>query len=322
MYAAFFPLVLIAVAGIGYRFVPGAMPAHDVRRVIGSVVLNVFLPALTFVALYTAPLNDALWAVPLTSAIVTLVGLGFGYVIYARLLHQRLSKPAIGALLLASAWCNATYLGLPVVTSVVGGHVQHVPILFDLLAMTPLLFIISPMLGAAFSRSRETQSSLHERQSTAHKRPSSLYERSIRQVLLLPPLWAAAAGLLCNATQMALPKELVSALEMAGRTVTPLMIFSIGLAMRVPQLGRLPLILPAVGIRLVLGTAIGWSVASLFIHHADVFKATVLESAMPTMMLTMVFAERYGLDTELLAEAIILSTICSMVTLPIIAQML
>ena len=306
MYAAFLPLALILAAGLCYKFIPGVLPAADVRRAIGSIVLNIFLPALTFFALYSTPLTSSLWTVPLTSTVVTLVGLGVAYLVYAVLLRRKLLRPAIGALLLASAWCNATYLGLPVVTSVIGMHVQQVPILFDLLAMTPLLFIAGTIIGVEYGSGNERHS----------------LSEALKQLLRLPPMWAAAAGILLNAMHVALPVEVTTAFETAGRTVSPLMIFSVGLALRAPNIKRMPYILPSVVIRLGLGTLVGWFVASRLIDDPDVFKTTVLESAMPAMMLTMVFAERYGLDAELLAETIILSTIGAMITLPLIAHFL
>lgn len=306
MFAAFLPIVLILAAGMCYRFMPGALPSTDVRRVIGSIVLNIFLPALTFFALYSAPLTDALWTVPVTSAIVTLVGLGVAYLVYGSFLRHRLSRPAIGSLLLASAWCNATYLGLPIVTSVVGGHVQHVPILFDHLAMTPLLYIAGTFIGVEYGMSDEQHSA----------------KQAALQILRLPPLWAAVAGLTLNVFQIRVPLEVMSAFETAGRAVTPLMIFSVGLALRTPTVKRVPFIAPAVVIRLGLGALVGWFIAGTLIGDPDVRIATILESAMPTMMLTMVFAERYQLDTELLAEAVILSTIVSMASLPLLARLL
>ena len=38
------------------------------------------------------------------------------------------------------------------------------------------------------------------------------------------------------------------------------------------------------------------------------------------MMLTMVFAERYGLDESALAQAILVTTLVSVATLPFVAQ--
>jgi predicted permease len=51
-----------------------------------------------------------------------------------------------------------------------------------------------------------------------------------------------------------------------------------------------------------------------------VLRSAMLETSMPTMMLTMVFADRYGLDEATLAQAILLSTIVSVATIPFVAQ--
>jgi predicted permease len=44
---------------------------------------------------------------------------------------------------------------------------------------------------------------------------------------------------------------------------------------------------------------------------------TVLEAAMPAMVLGLVFSDRFGLDTGLYAAAVTLTTAVSLVTLPL-----
>jgi predicted permease len=44
---------------------------------------------------------------------------------------------------------------------------------------------------------------------------------------------------------------------------------------------------------------------------------TVLEAAMPAMVLGIVFCDRFGLDTGLYAAAVTLTTALSLVTLPL-----
>lgn len=46
-------------------------------------------------------------------------------------------------------------------------------------------------------------------------------------------------------------------------------------------------------------------------------QAAVLIAAMPTMVFGIIICERYQLDSELYAAAVTLSTVCSLVTLPI-----
>jgi predicted permease len=77
--------------------------------------------------------------------------------------------------------------------------------------------------------------------------------------------------------------------------------------------------MPAALIRTVLVPVLVFPLATLLHANDDILRATMLEAAMPSMMLPLVFAERYGLDVESLAEAILLSTLISVATLPIVA---
>ncbi len=296
----FLRLAVITTAGIAYRYLPGALPSADIRRIISSIVLNVFIPFLTFGFISTAPISSDLITVPIVSVVSALLGFGIGWLVYAKLLDQRLTPSAIGSLILASAWCNAMYMGLPITTAVVGEHVSRVPILFDYLGMTPLLFTVGAVMSARYGTRLET----------------ATLGKGLMEVLRLPPIIAIALGIVVNLLDVTPPSWLLSACEGAGKAVAPLMLFSIGLALRMPS-GQLALLLmPSALIRTVLVPLVVMPLAGSIIHDRDVLNATMLETAMPTMMLTMAFAERFGLDESVLAQAILISTLLSVFTLP------
>lgn len=296
----FLRLAMITAAGIAYRYLPGALPPADIRRIISSIVLNVFIPFLTFGFISTAPVSSDLITVPVVSIASALLGFSVGWLVYAKLLARRLSASAIGSLILASAWCNAMYMGLPITTAVVGEHVGRVPILFDYLGMTPLLFTVGAVMSARYGTRLETAS----------------LGKGIREVLRLPPIIAIALGTVVNILNATPPSWLLSACEGAGKAVAPLMLFSIGLALRIPTGQSILLLLPSALIRTVLVPLMVLPLAGAIITDRDVLQATMLETAMPTMMLTMTFAERFGLDESVLAQAILVSTLLSVFTLP------
>lgn len=304
MTGVFVTLFLLVSAGILYRFIPGIPPPDVVRRSIGSVVLNIFLPALTFRVLAQAPIDSDLWAVPMVAIVCIIVCASIAWIVYARLLKRRLSAPTIGALIVASTWCNATYLGLPVVSAVVGPDYQRIPMLFDLLAMSPMLFTLGTMICVEYGTRGERHT----------------IGEGLLQAAKLPPLIAAVAGLTVNLLGFDVPSVVMDACTTAGNIVAPAMLFSIGLALRPPQWSIVPMLAPSLVIKLVLAPFIGWLMIGWLISDPIIAKATLLESAMPTMVLTMVFAERYGLDEEILAQAIVFSTVAAMITLPIFAQ--
>lgn len=300
MTAVFLQLGVMLLAGIGYRAIPGALPAGDIRRVISSIVLHVFIPLLTFGVMSSTPIEQDLLSVPIVSIASCLLGLALGWLVYGWMLRRRLSPPAIGALIVASAWCNAMYMGLPITTAAVGEHIDHVPILFDYLGMTPLLFTIGALICSRYGTSEQSPS----------------FIGGLRQIATMPPTIAIVLGLCCNLAGVPLPSWAVAACEGSGRAIAPLMIFSIGLTLRPPTVAMIPLLLPATLTRVIVVPICILPLADALIGDPDVYAAVMLESAMPTMMLTMVFAERFGLDESTLAQAILLSTIISVITLP------
>ena len=304
MFTVFATLGVLLASGILYRFIPGVPSAQTVRSVIGSVVLNVFIPLLAFEVLATEDITSDLWTVPIVSVATTLVGLALALAVYGYMLRSRLSRPTIGALILGTAWCNAMYLGLPITLSVVGESADHVPILFDYAGMTPLLFTIGTFICVAYGSSSEQPS----------------LRAGLMQVLRLPPFIAVVAAIAVNAAGIDLPMWLITAADTAGRVVAPLMLFSIGLTLRMPSLARTPVLLPAVAIRTIIVPALIFPLATALHANDAILRSTMLEAAMPSMMLPLVFAERYGLDVESLAEAILLSTIISLATLPVVAS--
>lgn len=280
------------------------MPAPELlRQGIGGLVFNFLLPVLTFSVLAIAPFGIDLITVPVTSIVTVLGSYAIAWVVFTKLMARDLPAPTRGSLIVASVWCNCTYLGLPIVTGVIGNHVSRVPIVFDLLGMSPMLFT----LGAALSmRYGQTQ-----------QRPGMI--SGLRHVITRPPFIAAVLGLLVNAANVPIHPAAMQAMAYAGGAVAPLMMISVGLGMTMPRWSSLPVLAPAVIIKLVVAPVIAYAVAAPLIPEGDVFRATMLEAAMPTMMLTMVFADRYGLDADVLSQAIVISTVASMLTLPFLA---
>lgn len=297
----FVPILTLLIVGAVYRHFTGVDNARTVRRAIGHIVFTIFLPALAFHVLSTAPLDTMLITIPIVAGVTLVATLGIGFLIVPTMV--KLPRPSTGALLLACAWGNVTYLGLPLVTNVYGLHLQRIPLLYDLLALTPLLFSVGVIICLKYGENN-LQNTVSD---------------SVRQIITLPPLLAAVTGLVLNASGVVMPEMIVHTLSAAGSVVTPLMVFSVGLALSLPRLTLLRTLTPVIVLKLLVAPLIGYGIGVLMVSDREVLAASTLEAAMPSMVLPMVFAERYGLDQELLAQAILWTTLVSMITLPVIA---
>ena len=76
VFGAFF---LLLSAGTLWRFIPHVPEADTVRRSLGGVVMNFFLPALTFSVLFRAPVNAELWQIPITASACVIASLAIIY---------------------------------------------------------------------------------------------------------------------------------------------------------------------------------------------------------------------------------------------------
>ncbi|MCO6411401.1 MAG: AEC family transporter, partial [Thiogranum sp.] len=108
------------------------------------------------------------------------------------------------------------------------------------------------------------------------------------------------------------------------RGVVPLMLFSLGLSLEWDRAHwrNLPAVVPVVLIRLLIVPAAIVLFSSMIGLSGEWREAVVLETAMPSMVLGIVFCDRFNLDVGLYAAAVTITTLLSILTLPLWYQWL
>ena len=298
-------MVAIIAAGIGWRLLLGSDSAEAIRSHLALAVYHIFLPALVLQVLWQTPVDMNTVRIPLVSALAVLLSMLAAFLIYGNgLLVRRFlpasAKAATGALLLAASFGNFSYLGLPVLTQTFGDWAQMVAIQFDLLASTPLLFTVGIMLARYYGGSGRGSHPL-----------LALFE--------VPAFWAAIAGLSLSLIGVAMPAWLGKSLDLLGSAVVPLMLLSVGMALRwqAGWMGRMPVLLPVIVIQLLLMPLIAWGACIGSGMPERLIAPAVVEAAMPTMVLGLVICDRFRLDTAIYAQAVTLTTFLSLLTLPL-----
>jgi len=291
-----FAAILITAGALWRQFKPFGLAPETVRGALSAVVYNLLLPALVLVALWRTPLSLDMVRISLLAVTDVLVGLGLSWT-WCRLC--RLDRKVTGALLLASAFGNVTYLGLPVLEASLGPWARAVAIQYDLFGCTPLLFTVGILVARRYGTDQSGTAPLGS-------------------LLRAPPLWAAVVAVALSASGVALPAWLGAVLNRLAAGVAPLMLLAVGLSL-VFERGmarQLPSLVPVATIQLVLMPLIIWMLAVALGVGGNLRVAVVLEAAMPSMVLGIVLCERYGLDTARYAQAVTVTTIASMLTLP------
>jgi predicted permease len=288
---------LIAV-GVVWRAVrPWGLDPDVTRRVLTGLVYALLLPALVLDVLWRAPLGLDAGRTAASAAIGVAVGLAAAWA-WSR--FGKMPPAERGAMVLAAAFGNVTYLGLPVLESAFGEWARTVAIEYDLFACTPLLLTAGILVARAHGTGTENESLL-------------------AGLAKVPALWAALAAVGLNAFDAPRPAVVGDALSRLGGGVMPLMLISIGLALRWERdwRRRAPAVLPVLVIRFAIAPLVVWAAAGALGLRGDVLGAVVLEAAMPSMVLGVVICDRYGLDTAWYAAAVTFSTAASIMVLPL-----
>ncbi len=298
MYQAIGTAAFMIISGVLWRlFRPLGSDPDQMRQALTSLVYVFLLPALVLLVLWRAPLGLDAIRITFISASCVFAGL-----LMARIwFHwQRVSSKTLGTVLIAGGWGNFTYLGLPVLEGTLGPWARAVAIQFDLFAATPLLLSLGIILASKYGDKPATDNIFIE-------------------LLKVPPIWAALAGITLNYFQVPMGGWLQDLLEMLAAGVIPLMLFATGLALRwVPGWRqRLPVVVPVLAIRLLIVPAAVLGFAVLLGVGGGLRTAVVLEAAMPSMVLGLVLCDRFGLDTNLYAEIVVVTTAMAAITLPL-----
>jgi predicted permease len=307
MHQTILAFFFIIASGLIFRIVkPGGLEPEDLRKSINTAVFNLFLPALCVKVMSNAPLTFEAISVPANAILTLSFMIIFNFLFFKTFKsHFKLNNKEIGALILTSTFGNTTYLGLPVITGLYGESFARYVLYYDLLATTPFLWTVGSRFSAHFG---------------GEKSPTVL--DTIKKLFSLPPLWGIIIGVFINILKIPVPFFISKALDLLGMVVVPLMIFSIGLSLSFVKPGHTLTILPVCIFKLFLSPFIGYIFGKFMGLSGTTIKIVTLEAGMPSMVLSLLVASVFKLDVTLTAFAIVITTLLSFLSLPILLNII
>lgn len=144
----------------------------------------------------------------------------------------------------------------------------------------------------------------------------------IKLTLRLPLLWAILFGLGLRLLSIKIPWELDRGVQQLGAAAIPIALILLGMQLSMArfELGIKEFILAIA--RLLIAPMIAYSIGILLQLETLNLQILVLQSAMPTAVNSLVIVSEFGGDRELVAKAIVTSTLISFITLPIVLSFL
>ena len=303
-------VAIFAIIGVGWVAGRTRLLGPEAAGVLTTVAFSVFTPALLFRTMAGISVARLPWTTLAAYYVPTLALFLAGY------LWQRLRRPSVVVVpsirAVAITFSNAVQLGIPVMAAIFGtaGLTVHIAIV-SLQALVLLTTgTVLAEIDLARAGAKETRGSL-----------ARVIGQTARRSLIHPVVLPIVAGLVFNATGLAIPNVVDDILVTLGAAVVPVSLVTIGLTLQAH--GVAGVLRPAIAIsavKLLIQPTLVFSVAYLGfgLRGLPLIVATMF-AALPVGANAFLFADRYEPEgsTALRAEAtgaIVVSTSAFVVT--------
>ncbi len=268
-------------------------------KTISRATFYLFVPSLAFDSMVSSGIGGREFG-QVAAAVLLLTLLMWGLAaVAARLL--RLQGPTQAAFLAAILLMNAGNFGLPINLFAFGQQG---------LAWASLYYTVSAMLSSSLGVYL-----------TARGRTSA--RAALRRMFGVPVVYGILLGLILNLVGQGVPEPLLKAVRLLGQASIPAMLVVLGGQLAETFHDRrnrfhLPALVVVVVARLVVAPALAWGVAWGVGLRGLAHSVVVLESAMPTAVITTILATEFGSDARFAALCALTTTLISLATLTLL----
>ncbi len=271
------------IAAIGYLWARREQPFDTAT--VSSLVMFVGSPCLIYSSLTTnAPSLDALLAMVLAAVFVTAVS-----VLTALIVLKLLGWP-VTTFLSALVHPNGGNMGLPVCLLAFGEPG---------LALGMAYFFVNSI----------SQYTLGLSVASGQFQPGRL----LRQ----PVIWAVVVVLTVLVYDIDTPAWFDATTTILGGLTIPAMLLMLGTSLTTLKLASVTQTLVISGLRLIMGLTLGFAAVQLFDLEGMIAGVVLLQATMPSAVFNYVFAQQYNREPEKVAGVVLVSTLMSVVTLPL-----
>ena len=293
-------LSIIIMIGIGYFLKRIDFLSEKDIDPFNKIVMYILMPCMIFHAIYSADLSmlSKLGILPfviLASSFVT------GIVSYFILKQLKLDEITLWSVLVTVMIANTAFMGYPVTLGIFGqdGFLRAI---FCDMATLCIFLILSFVLIMKFGGTVKT---------------------AVKKITFFPPLWAVILGLGFNFFNIPIGPIFDNTVNYLGQGAIPLIMIALGLSIDFSALSRSKSMIIFTSImKLAFFPLVAFIVASQLGLVDLQFKISVVEAAMPSGMMSLLLAITYKLDYELTSDCILINTVISLITLPIIIMIL
>lgn len=289
---------IIILVAVGFFAAKKGIFSPEARRDMTNLVIYVILPCNIFHSFETSLSVDKLTSCAIVFVIA--IGAQLLYMIINKFAYNRYPLERRVVMQYATIVNNASFMGLPVIDSVFGST----GILYGSIVLVPIRLFMWTTGLSLFTKTEKKQ--------------------QLKSLATHPCIWAVILGFAYLFSPVKLPQFLSTTINVIGSCTTALSMIIVGSILS--EVNFKTLLDKACFyysfIRLIAIPAITFIVLKLLGVDPVVTGVAVLSSAMPAATMTAMLSAKYGRDSLFASKLIFVSTLLSLVTLPLIAIVL
>jgi len=279
------PIFLIIV--IGYAI--GRIKKVDIQAFV-DLIVYITAPCLIFSSIARSNLNLTDFTTIAGAALAIILIMAFSVFIILKLTHSDRK-----GLYLPMVFGNTSYLGYPVALFAFGMDGLSRAVVYD---MVNSLVIFS--LGIYI---------VHHR-------------NELQEAFKVPLLYAVIIGVTVNLLQIPVPDLIFTPIELIGMITIPLALLVLGYKLTEIKISAAKIAVLASVFRICGGVLVALAIIQLFSIDGLVRDIIVLQAAMPSAVMAMILAAKYNRDASVVASVVLITTVLSVISIPLILSIL
>ena len=278
---------------------------------LNILIVYVALPALIFLTIAATPFDKLIdWPFIFATTLSTGIIYFILFAIAIFILHTRITAAAIQAT--SASYGNVGYMGLPLAVAFFGQEAA-VPAALIFCFDCTLQHVLTPFL-ATLGRSEAARS----------RNISTESATAIRSIFTHPFILATIAGFIASATSFQSPLLIDNYLNMVAKAAGPAALFALGITLGMRRLAGIgsefPLI---VTLKLFVHPALAFALLTMVGGFDPLwFSVALMMAALPTATNAFILATQYDRYIEGASSTILITTIISAFTLPVLVYLL
>lgn len=294
-------LELFLILTLGYISAKRKVVSPKFGTQLSNFILSITLPCMMLASVASMPDDTENKDVMMMFIISILFYVVMPFIAYGITRILMVKKEDRQLYMYMTIWSNVGFMGFPVIASIFGASAIFYATIFN------LIFNVSNFTLGIMLMSKDGRKALDLKK------------------FLSPGMIASIAAVILFAAKLNLPDLVNDTLKTVGNTTTPLAMIVIGIALAgipIKSVFTESRLYPYVVIKQILLPLVAWVILKNVITNHYLLGIVIVIIAMPVATSSVLFANRYENNVTLATKGVFITTLASVVTIPIISYLL